>query len=62
MKKFIIAILVLLSGTTVHLAQTKSLQKETDVCYKWQTQVDPSLERVLIDEKTFSAELHFENL
>jgi hypothetical protein len=50
MKKLIIAVIVLLSGATIHLAQTKSSKNQNDVCYKWQTQVDPSLERIIFDK------------
>lgn len=53
MKKTILFMISLfLVGVISATAQTKTEKAKNDICYRWQTQVDPSLERIIIDEST----------
>lgn len=55
MKKITIFILTFfLFGVSSAIAQTKAEKLEKDVCYRWQTQVDPSLKRFKIDNSTLT--------
>lgn len=53
-KMTILLILVFWFGVTSQIAQTKSDKGESSVCYRWRTQVDPSLQRVIIDKSTLT--------
>jgi hypothetical protein len=55
MKVTIVLILtVFLLGVNSQMAQTKSDKTRNDICYKWQTQVDPSFQRIVIDKTTLT--------
>jgi len=55
MRTSIVFVMILfLIGVNSVIAQTKSGKKKNAVCYRWQTQVDPSIERVNIDNSTLT--------
>lgn len=49
---FIVSFFLL--GTISLMAQAKSEKARNDVCYRWQTQVDPTQKRVIIDNSTLT--------
>jgi hypothetical protein len=53
-KKMLFLVMLFLFGVTSQMAQTKSSESKKDVCYRWQTQVDPSFKRIEINESTLS--------
>lgn len=53
-KKTLFLIILFLLGVTSQMAQNKSNQVKNSACLKWQTQVDPSFQRIEIDESTLS--------
>jgi hypothetical protein len=53
-KMLFLVVLFFLFGVTSQMAQTKSNELKKDICYRWQTQVDPSFKRIEINESTLS--------
>jgi len=51
--KLVISIILLALGGTSGMAQSKT-SDSNDVCYRWRTQVDPSTQRIVIDESVLS--------